>query len=170
MENTNTAARPAIVKVLSIVDTREWIEGPDDRWIAVAGSGNARDCDRCGRSHEIHATVELSDRSTCIVGVGCAKAESLDVQRSLASGATRAKRAGCRVLRKTRGGVLVGLYDANAAGMESDPATPWATVCEEHGGIVCHETLRDARAYLAHPDEWCPLCQRARERNGESNP
>ena len=66
--------------------------------------------------------------------------------------------AGCVTLRRTRRGRLVGLYRSLEAGIEKDPETPWATVCEEHGG-VCHATLADARAYLSHPDEWCPGCQ-----------
>ena len=60
------------------------------------------------------------------------------------------------------GGALVGLYRAAEAGMETDPETPWATVCEPHGGIVCHATATLARGWLSHPEDWCPECQEGR--------
>lgn len=41
---------------------------------------------------------------------------------------------------------------------EVDEGIPWMTVCEEHGYCVCHETLKDAREWAAHPD-WCEECQ-----------
>jgi len=53
----------------------------------------------------------------------------------------------------------VGLYRSDDAGIESDPETPWATVCEEHGGVVCYETRKAAESYVAHPEQWCPVCQ-----------
>jgi hypothetical protein len=67
--------------------------------------------------------------------------------------------AGCvqqRVARST--GTLVGIYDALAAGMESDPALPWATVCEVHNNLVCHPSLRLAKANAPYPAEWCQEC------------
>jgi hypothetical protein len=68
--------------------------------------------------------------------------------------------AGIVMYRKARStGTHVGLYDALEAGFESDPETPWATVCEEHGGIVCHATRKAAETYLSHPEDWCPTCQ-----------
>lgn len=67
--------------------------------------------------------------------------------------------AGAVERRRSRAsGTTITLYDANEAGMESDPQTPWATVCEEHGSIVCHGTRSAARASMAVPD-WCEACQ-----------
>lgn len=87
-------ALPSIVRVLSVVDTREFeLVGSDngrDRWQAILGSGQVRQCDRCKRDHEIHATVELSDGTQSIVGVSCARGESMDVQGALRSGAASA--------------------------------------------------------------------------------
>jgi len=54
-------------------------------------------------------------------------------------------------------GLEVGLYAAEQAGIESDPEVPWATVCEEHGSVVCHPTLALARSHMARP-EWCEEC------------
>lgn len=75
--------------------------------------------------------------------------------------AEAAQRGGCVLLRRTRRGILVGLYRSDDAGMESDPATPWSTVCEAHGAIVCHASRRDAAASLPHPDGWCDDCRDA---------
>jgi len=80
----------SIVRVLEVVDTRQWEEGPDDTWYPVAGSGEAHSCCRCGRTHEIHVTVELNNGETCTVGTGCMKADEVDVSR--ATLANRAKR------------------------------------------------------------------------------
>ena len=55
-------------------------------------------------------------------------------------------------------GTHVGVYRANEAGIESDPATPWATVCTDHAGVVCHTTRADAISWASRPHEWCPTC------------
>ena len=69
--------------------------------------------------------------------------------------------AGAVERRRSRAsGTTITIYDANEAGIESDPETPWATVCEEHGSIVCHGSRSAARASMARPD-WCMDCQRA---------
>jgi len=53
---------------------------------------------------------------------------------------------------------LVGLYHSYQAGIESDPTLPWSTVCEEHGNVVCHANLANAKAAMSYPD-WCEDCQ-----------
>lgn len=68
--------------------------------------------------------------------------------------------AGCVIQRKSRAtGRLVGLYQSHQAGMESDPALPWATVCETHGVLVCHSTLILAGSHLSDPQGWCEQCR-----------
>lgn len=52
----------------------------------------------------------------------------------------------------------MGLYAADQAGIEDDPQTPWAAVCEHHGSILVTETQRSARSAMAYPD-WCEDCQ-----------
>lgn len=75
----------------------------------------------------------------------------LDVERD--------RRAGCLILRRSRSsGTVVGLYRADEAGLDAD-AGPFATVCEDHGGIVNHRTRSIAESHLSHPIEWCPRCQ-----------
>ena len=69
------------------------------------------------------------------------------------------ERAGCVLLRTTRSGRTVGLYRSVEAGIETDPDHRWSTVCEVHGGVVCHATRRNAELSLSHPEEWCPDCQ-----------
>ena len=68
--------------------------------------------------------------------------------------------AGCvqqRIAQQTKS--LVGVYHAEQAGMESDPSIPWATVCEKHGNLVCHPTLRLARYHAVDPKGWCEDCR-----------
>lgn len=94
-----------VAKIHAVRDTREWVEGPGDRWVPVAGSGSVRDCDRCGRSHEVHAEVEYEDGTTAVVGTGCmgeGKDPALKIGRSLGSmsGTLARTRAELEVARK----------------------------------------------------------------------
>lgn len=69
------------------------------------------------------------------------------------------KRAGCKDLRFARStGTLVGLYEAEPAGLDTESGK-WATVCETHGSILCHQTRSVAQSHLSHPEDWCPYCQ-----------
>jgi len=79
-----------ITKILEVIDTREWEEVADGKFKAIAGSGDSRKCDRCGRSHEVHATVELSDGNTACVGTGCMNGSKFT--KALKSAAAAAKR------------------------------------------------------------------------------
>ena len=68
--------------------------------------------------------------------------------------------AGCVVQRKSRKtGTTVGIYQANQAGMESDPESPWATVCEVHHTLVCHTSLKLAFHHAPDPTGWCEDCR-----------
>lgn len=68
-------------------------------------------------------------------------------------------RAGCRQLcRSRKTGTMVGIYNADEAGLDSDEGRyPWVTVCEDHGTLVNHSTLRDARWHAPSVD-WCEDC------------
>ena len=79
----------AIKKIVEVKDTRQWEEGADDRFHPIPGSGHTNQCERCGRDHEIHATVELTDGSVATVGTGCMKADAFD--KRLRSAANTAK-------------------------------------------------------------------------------
>ena len=72
------------MKILKVIDTREYEEIADGKWAPIPGSGNARECDRCGRLHEVHAYVEAPDGTTLIVGTGC-MGLGPEVARKLAS-------------------------------------------------------------------------------------
>jgi hypothetical protein len=89
--------------ILQVVDTREY-EEQGDRWVPVPGSGNARDCDRCGRRHEVHAHVRYPDGSEAIVGTGC-MGLGADVGRRAASHAGTIARLGAQ-LRRAEAGLL----------------------------------------------------------------
>lgn len=67
---------------------------------------------------------------------------------------------GCVTQRKTRQTkTIVGVYQSEQAGMESDPALPWATVCETHNMIVCHPSLKTAMSHASQPQDWCEYCR-----------
>lgn len=82
----------AAPEILQVVDTRQY-EEQGDRWVPIPGSGNAHECDRCGRMHEVHATVKYADGSVKVVGTGCMDLGK-DIARKLATKAsTRARYA-----------------------------------------------------------------------------
>jgi hypothetical protein len=78
------ATKSRIVKVLKVHDTRQY-EEIGDKWVAISGTGEFNTCSRCGRMHEVHVYVLLNDGSSAIVGSGCCKQESLDVQSRITS-------------------------------------------------------------------------------------
>lgn len=59
------------IKILGVIDTREqeWDKG---RLKGIPGTGATRNCDRCGRGHEIHAILEVGEINN-VMGVSCAK-------------------------------------------------------------------------------------------------
>jgi hypothetical protein len=68
-------------------------------------------------------------------------------------------RAGCVTQRRSRDtGALIGLYHAGQASMGTE-AGAWATVCEDHGSVINHARLADARAWMAEPSIWCDGCR-----------
>lgn len=107
-----------IVRILSVVDTRQY-EEQGDRWVPIPGSGNARECARCGREHEVHAEVLLGDGRTAVVGTGCAEKSTMN--STMWSAVKSADRAAKR-LAKLR---------AQLAGLQAKAAkwdTAWAEV------------------------------------------
>lgn len=78
--------------ILRVVDTREFIE-IGDRWFPVAGSGDPRECDRCGRTHEIHAHVTDVDGHPAVVGTGCMGLASNEARKHAGRATTAAKKA-----------------------------------------------------------------------------
>lgn len=76
--------------------------------------------------------------------------------------AETADNAGLVVTRRSpKTGQLVSLYRSVEAGIEDDPATPWATLCETHTSVVCHTTRELALHHLADPTGWCQPCHAA---------
>ena len=76
-------------QIISIKDTREFIE-QDDRFVPISGSGDMRPCDRCGRVHEIHATVRTASGEHYVVGIGCALAGHPELDAPLKAGKSAA--------------------------------------------------------------------------------
>ena len=89
------ASELQIVEIVKIIDTREYVED-GDRWVAIPGSGIDATCARCGKAHEVHATVLLSDGTSEIVGTGCAKMSCMD-SGALARKITKADRKAKRL-------------------------------------------------------------------------
>jgi hypothetical protein len=50
----------------------------------------------------------------------------------------------------------IGVYDGRVAQMDTF-AGRWQTVCETHGTIISHATLKLARAFASTPEDWCDL-------------
>lgn len=72
--------------------------------------------------------------------------------------------AGCVSQHKAKAtGTVVGVYHAKQSGMEvGEDDCPWLTVCEDHGVLVSHPTLKLAKHHAPCPDEWCHKCQEAK--------
>ena len=87
-----TEGKKRIVRIISVRDTRDYDDSSGE-WKPIPGTGEEHYCDRCGKVHEIHATVELEDESYCVVGTTCARAEfSEQLRKRMASKVRAAKR------------------------------------------------------------------------------
>jgi len=78
------------MKILKIEDTRDYEEGPNDRWIAIPGSGIENECGRCNKLHEVHVTIQDGEK-VFIVGTGCARKEDMISDKQAKSGTSTAK-------------------------------------------------------------------------------
>jgi len=66
--------------------------------------------------------------------------------------------AGLRSYRRARStGRFVGVYDGIESGMDTDGGR-WQTVCEDHGSVISHETLKLAMWHSSAPEGWCEPC------------
>ena len=45
-----------------------------------------------------------------------------------------------------------------APGTELETSEGWVTICNDHGGCMCHETRKLAEQWMPHPEDWCPTC------------
>lgn len=69
--------------------------------------------------------------------------------------------SGCviQVKRNRITGRPVSLLHNQQAGLDDDNgASPWSTVCDDHGTCIAHATLALARAHLRDPTNWCEDC------------
>ena len=111
-----------IVRILRVKDTRVYEEGPDEKWYPIPGSGVENECARCGRTHEVHATVELADGTKTIVGTGCMGAKSLSVEaRKLATTAATRARSAARLAHARK---VLAAYDKALAAVQKKRVPP----------------------------------------------
>jgi len=62
----------------------------------------------------------------------------------------------------------VSLYHGAQAGLDLSEGCTWATVCEDHGVILGHQSIRLARTSLSRPDDWCEGCSKLTQAPKES--
>ena len=64
--------------IVDVDDTREFDTAKRK---PIPGTGDARECDHCGRSHEVHVHVATRDGRTATIGTGCCLILTLDWSR-----------------------------------------------------------------------------------------
>jgi hypothetical protein len=75
------------------------------------------------------------------------------------------RNAGAVASRRARStGTVVTVYRTEEAGLGThegpdNAPTPYATVCEDHSTIVCHETRKAALSWIAAPEGFCDDCR-----------
>lgn len=85
----------------------------------------------------------------------------------LTVGEAEARRADIRtyagfrsVRRNPRTGTFIVVLDDREQGDESDPDVGrWTTLCDDHGTLIFHDTLRLAEWHAADPEGWCEECR-----------
>jgi len=55
-------------------------------------------------------------------------------------------------------GTRTSVYNADQAGIDDDAEYKWATVCEDHGTLILHESVSGAIRFRAYPTNWCEEC------------
>jgi hypothetical protein len=153
--HTTPASKPRIVKILRVVDTREYMETENDKWVAIPGSGTERNCDRCNACHEIHVFVALDDGTEACIGTTCA--DSADMDRAVRSAVNSAKRT--QVLTRQLAAARATLAREIAIRAEVEPLTPPEAV-EVDGWLTMGEarvklqpwTDMDERSYTLRQD------------------
>lgn len=132
------ATAAAIVRILSIKDTREYVE-QGDRWVPIPGSGEPSECARCGRNHEVHATVELDDGTTEVVGTGCATRAAMTLAKEFRAGESRAKRIAALNAEIVKWARVADEYRAARAKVDAMPVPPVvvAKVADYRYTITC---------------------------------
>lgn len=77
---SRSALGPRVVRLFEVVDTRER-EERDGRFssymVGIPGTGILNECHRCGKTHEVHAHVQLEDGSHVVMGTGCARRDAV---------------------------------------------------------------------------------------------
>lgn len=136
MTNTTPKSALKIVRVIRVVDTRDWQEVEDDRWEPIPGSGIENACHRCGRNHEVHAHVMLEDNTTAVIGTGCARGDDLIKGAAFTSAANAAKRIVQLRTKRANAEAQLAEYERARAQVEAmtAPAFVWTEEPAKDGG------------------------------------
>jgi len=145
---------PKISKILSVVDTRQYEEGPDGRWLPIPGSGMEHECARCGRFHEVHATVSLEGGSEVVVGTGCMGRDDMEAKKRFQRADRAAKRLAALVAELAAEERAAAEWDAAKAEvliLALPPITKGEHVCT-NGKTVSLLLMGDAEVWV---HDWC---------------
>lgn len=56
-------------------------------------------------------------------------------------------------------GTMIMLIDNRDRSFDADDPNGWFNLCDDHGGIVSHETRNLAAYFMPAPEIWCAGCQ-----------
>ncbi len=157
-----------IVRILKVVDTREFEEGPDDKVRPIPGSGRLNVCDRCGREHEVHAWVLLEDGTNAIVGTGCGRKESADLAAKFTKADALAKRLARLAAKESAHNRLVAAWESARAVVAAMPLPPpvWSPLLDSNRFEV---HVGDGRAFSNDPAKIPDRDREERENCARSN-
>lgn len=132
------AAVRRIVRVLNVIDTRDFVEERDG-FKPVPGTGSTHQCDRCGRSHEVHVIVELDDGTDANIGSTCRRADGVDadVGRAIERAVRAATRCKAARLAAAKWAELANAVDAIEREVDALPAprVEWEPDPSGHGWV-----------------------------------
>lgn len=92
---------PTVEKILSVEDTRSY-EEVGDTFKPVSGSGILNSCKRCGKLHEIHAQVKMSNGEVWTVGTSCMAVGNKELAARFRSAESAAKKIAALTAKKAR--------------------------------------------------------------------
>lgn len=142
-----------IKRIVGVVDTRQY-EEIGDTWKPIAGSGTVNQCARCGKDHEVHATVELQDGTHAVVGTSCMKADNMEMALRFEKLDRAARRLRQLEAEKAKYDREVQQYQGALAEVRAMPKPPIEVViAEDHPWSRYEYRMGEARCWGEKPDD-----------------